>query len=183
MGLDISVYRKVTFVRDMDPDEDEGADWRSRGRLASHPHFPAQFDGMKDGLYELSGDCERASAAEWKGGEPDPDRMQFRAGSYSGYSQWRARLAQLAGYRAEWRGDWNVPASGPFVELVNFSDCEGAIGPKTSAKLAKDFAEWQERADAYAATLGDDGAWFAELYRTWRRAFEMAAGTGAVDFH
>ena len=34
----------------------------------------------------------------------------------------------------------------PFVELLNFSDCEGFIGPKTSAKLHADFLEWDEKA-------------------------------------
>jgi hypothetical protein len=183
MGLDISVFRKVTFVREMTEDEDEGDDWQRRCRISANPDFVERFDGMKDGLYEVSGDYERASSAKYEGGEPDPDRLHFRAGSYSGYSWWRSHLAKLAGYSAEHRGSWDVPAAGPFVELVNFSDCEGAIGPKTSAKLAKDFADWQERADAYSVTIEEDGAWFASQYALWRKAFEMAAGEGVVDFH
>ena len=61
--------------------------------------------------------------------------------------------------------------------MINFSDCEGVIGPKTSAKLAKDFAEFQAQADAHP----DD--WFRDLYTTWRRAFELASDDGAVGFH
>ena len=63
----------------------------------------------------------------------------------------------------------------PFYELINFSDCEGFIGPKTSAKLAKDFAAWQEKA-------GERG-WFSEKYAQWRAAFELAANGGVVQFH
>jgi hypothetical protein len=66
---------------------------------------------------------------------------------------------------------------GPFRELLCFSDCDGVIGAQVAAKLARDFAEWDERAKA----LGD--SWFYEKYTEWQRCFEMAADDGAVSFH
>ena len=61
-------------------------------------------------------------------------------------------LATLAGYAGA--DDAWERTDGPFWELINFSDCEGVIGPKTSAKLAGDFAAFQEKADAH------HGQWF-----------------------
>lgn len=179
MGLDITAYRKVRFVREARGDDDDD----DLNRLGPNSDFPAQADGLPDGFYECSGSRRAAIAAVYEGGPPDPDRLKFRAGSYSGYSEWRSRLAKMAGYSADHGGPWEVPEAGPFVELVNFSDCEGTIGPRTSAKLAKDFADWQERAKAFAESQGVDGEWFMSLYAKWRQAFEMAAGEGAVDFH
>ena len=76
---------------------------------------------------------------------------------------------------------WANGAQGrPFFELIHFSDCEGIIGPKISAKLAKDFADNQAKADVYRV---DEASWFREKYSDWRRAFEMAADNGAVEFH
>ena len=65
----------------------------------------------------------------------------------------------------------------PFFELINFSDCEGILGAPVCAKLAADFAKYQERAN----TSHDE--WWREKYAGWRRAFEMAADNGCVEFH
>ena len=60
----------------------------------------------------------------------------FRAGSYSGYNRWRDVL-RLVIHGLAHRLDLADDAD--FIELIQFSDCEGCIGPKTCAKLAKDF--------------------------------------------
>jgi len=180
MGLDITAYRKLTkldavFDADGDPINPE-----TREALDYDLKVYANFDfpGREDGLEDRA-----VYSAE--------DSMGFRAGSYGGYNAWREELAKLAGYpltdytiygRTERRHDagaWAASA-GPFWELINFSDCEGIIGPVVSEKLAKDFAEFDERAKAHAASRND---WFYPLYQTWRQAFDMAADGGAVDFH
>jgi hypothetical protein len=71
---------------------------------------------------------------------------------------------------------WNG-AQGPFSELIHFSDCEGVIGTAVSKKLAADFAAFDEKAKA----AGNE-RYYAK-YQEWRKAFEMAANGGAVDFH
>lgn len=112
------------------------------------------------------------------------ERFDFSAGSYGGYGDWREELAIMAGWPLLRSGDREAHAfsawratSGPFWELIHFADNEGVIGATTAAKLAKDFAEYQSKADAHP----DD--WFRDMYAKWRKAFEIAADGGAVDFH
>lgn len=154
MGLDISYVNKLTFLR-----EEDGTDyaWPEEMRLYPNPDFPAQADGLKDGIYKYE------------------DVGEFHAGSYSGYNQWRNQLAQLAGYGSAEQA-WTT-TEGPFRELINFSDCGGVIGSITSAKLAKDFAEYQHAADQH------QDSYFLERYNFWRKAFEVASNAGAVCFH
>jgi hypothetical protein len=168
MGLDISVYSKIQRIEPQPEYEDTPDDV---AHLCANPDFPGRADEIKDGYYTFDASDD------------------FAAGSYSGYNDWRDQLAELAGYPAVLHeagykppemshsaGAWEVEA-GPFWELIKFADNEGTIGAAVAAKLAKDFAEFQPKADAHA------DAWFRSKYADWRRAFEMAADHGAVDFH
>lgn len=166
MGLDISYYEKLTLDADIKLDEDgepiDTAAWDTHTRIYTNPDFPERADKLVDGWYE--GDCTGS----------------FRAGSYGGYNNWRSQLCVAAlgsAPNAIWEGH---VTDGPFYELVMFSDCEGTIGPKTSAKLAKDFAEWEEK---IGSMVSGDEEYFMEKFRDWKRAFEAAADTGAVCFH
>jgi hypothetical protein len=177
MGLDITAYRKVSFVRALRRGEESDEEWPRLIYLYPNPHYPERADGLVEGLYVASGDFNRALAAAYKDETPDPDRMHFRAGSYGGYNEWRERLCILAHGVLPGR-IWREPE--PFIgalffELIKFGDNEGIIGPRTSTKLAQDFASWQTTAD-------EAEEWFRKLYARWRRAFEMAAGDGVVHF-
>ena len=107
--------------------------------------------------------------------------IKFCAGSYSGYGAWRNELAQLAGYPAFGdhnpysRGAWGA-SGGPFWELINFSDCEGVIGPQTSEKLHNDFL-------TYLPSIDGKNAYFQDKYLSFMEAFELAAKGGFVKFH
>jgi hypothetical protein len=71
------------------------------------------------------------------------DEINFRAGSYGGYNEWRRWLSTtFLGVAPEvvWHNADDY-AGKPFFELINFGDNEGAFGPKTSLKLANDFRE------------------------------------------
>jgi hypothetical protein len=172
MGLDITAYEKVELVRPRPEGGYTDAEYDDDTKITLYveEHFAAAADGLISGLYTTSG-----------------KRHGFRAGSYGGYNTWRRMLAALVGTTP--RDVRNDPKPGPFVELINNSDVEGAIGPLTSAKLARDFAEWQSRADAFEPETGvhgdgDDLARsFRERYAEWRKAFELAAGSGAVELH
>jgi len=131
MGLDISYYRRLVPAPDAPKDE-----------YGEHDYM--QFFTLHDG--------EDRRAADLKPGVYSFDeRDSFRAGSYGGYNAWRSELAKFAGYESStyvWDNREKV-AGQPFVELIDFSDCEGVIGPSVSAKLARDFATFQVRADTH----------------------------------
>lgn len=173
MGLDITAYRQLQLAESPELDDD-GYPTGDAVKLYVNSNFADRAEGIRDkGVYEFA------------------DSMDFRAGSYGGYSAWREELAKLAGYpltdheaygghieKRHAAGAW-AATEGPFWELINFSDCEGVIGPTVAAKLARDFAEWDDRAKARGAAL----PFFYEKYQEWHKAMEMAADGGAVDFH
>lgn len=176
MGLDISYYTKVKKAGpEVEVDED------------GYPVDTALVlvkVYVNDAFVEQADDIENAGlyGYETSGG--------FRAGSYSGYGEWREWLAKLAGYPAtayESHGGamemrhaaacWNG-AKGPFSELIDFSDAEGVIGPVTARKLLRDFISFDER----AKNIGSDG-WHYRKYLDWKAAFEAASDDGMVCFH
>lgn len=169
MGLDITAYEKLTYVRPYTDGED-----------VSYPDEVGLY-------YACRVDCEHCAAAAGRT-QPgvytiDGERQDFRAGSYSGYNFWRRKLAELVGVtdKGVWDGTETAPA---FGELINFSDCEGYIGPDVSSKLAQDFADWQGRAEEFSQGLGSfDGQYWIERYNEWRKAFELASTDGAVKLH
>jgi hypothetical protein len=152
MGLDITYFSKARRVSD--DDEDAWSVYRSDG-CADH------LNGKPEGRYH---------------GE---DLGYFRAGSYYGYNEWRRWLSQKF-IGAEPSSVWADPkkyADKPFVELVNYSDCEGAFGPQSSAKLFADFFQ-------HVKELGpQDDTWNISLYFAWMRAFEVARDDGFVILH
>ncbi|OMF32348.1 hypothetical protein [Paenibacillus peoriae] len=158
MGLDITAYKRITKVENPQFDEDGdlvdwNKQWRTDGSMKwSEQHWPGRAEGV---------DFDTVYSFD--------ESYGFRAGSYSGYNWWREKLAGFAGKVA-------------FQELIEFSDCEGVIGPVVSAKLAKDFETYEEQAKQYSSTI-EAGEWWFEKYQTWKMAFEMAADGGAVDFH
>lgn len=158
MGLDITAYRDIQRLRDTPDDGDY--DYPSEFRVYVNGYFLARADGLTDGIYSTKEPVHR-----------------FRAGSYSGYNRWRRALSMMVNGVAP-EVVWDNPDKYPtMVELIHFSDCEGVIGPKTSAKLAAEFAAHQDKADAV------DDEYFRERYADWRKAFELASQNGVVDFH
>lgn len=182
MGLSASAYRQLTKVDALfdadgyavNPTTRERYDENLTYRAFSNPDFPSRIEGLEHHATYLHG-----------------GRIGGWNASYGRYNAWRERLAKMAGYpavpyeRLEGFKDSTVVShqvgastrtEGPFLELCCFSDCEGTIGPVACAKLAKDFAEWDDRAKAF----GDDG--FYDHYSQWRELFEFAADGGAVNF-
>ena len=101
----------------------------------------------------------------------------FSAGGYTDYGSWRDRLSLLmVGVPQEmvWAYKHRY-VNAPFVELIDFSDCEGAFGPLTSKALAADFACYERRVAA-------EDSEFADLYKRFRQAFELARDSGIVLF-
>ena len=178
MGVSVRGYSncKVSSAFIVDADGEavdaktgEIADYDSVLRFYIHPAFPGRADDIDcDAVYECEGSVLGFSA------------------SYFAYNEWRNILAMLAGYPRARVGEedrehayciacWNG-ATGPFSELINFSDCEGTIGTSVATKLAKDFADYQEKVDHFHDPV------FVRRYNSMREAFEAATHNGAVRF-
>lgn len=171
MGLDITAYSKLVEAPDAERDSNgELVDYDNHTSFYSSEDFPGRTQGLTEGMtYRTAGECSGLSAG------------------YGSYNAWREELAKLAGYPVEMREQYGRQvesycaacwggAQGPFAEQINFSDCEGTIGPVVSAKLAKDYAEFADKAQAA-------GGYFWEKYQEWQAAFDLAADNGAVSFH
>ncbi len=175
MGLDITAYSRIEMIDAVYDQDGEPIDPTTRKpiggdfyRPSENPHYD-RADGIRPGVYRYA------------------KAIRHHAGSYGGYNRWREQLAELAGWpRIPHEEDganrpscaasaWNA-TEGPFWELIAFSDCEGTIGAVTAAKLAKDFANHQAKADAH------EDERFRAKYKEWRAAFELAADGGVVSF-
>lgn len=156
MGLDITAYSFLEYVASDDAcSQDEGEE---RNYIHIYEEGFNRLDGCKPGWYtRTEGTATHA----------------FRAGSYGGYNHWREQLCQaMLGARPALI--WEAPdlwEGGPFVELINFSDCEGALGPVTSAKLLQDCALLLKEAPSFP------------LLAHWHKAFWLASHRGFVKFH
>jgi hypothetical protein len=95
--------------------------------------------------------------------------------SCGSYGVWRNELAQLIGH-VDQQSAWTHPVDGPFVELINFSDCEGIIGTKVSKKLAMDFSAFE------LSCLEEKDEDFIHYYNQLKKAFEFASDDGCVWF-
>ena len=191
MGLDISVISNIEPVElpeGMEKWSDEFYDWEG-------DHYPS-------GLWTPYIDSNFPRQGE---GLPDSEVVQshgeghsFRAGSYSGYNEWRNDLALAAGYEGGAEEVWSRGDGGeygiPFEELINFPDNEGVIGPVVSEKLYKDFVdqeekivknidEWYLKIHPTKAYNSDDFKWFMSKYNDWKEAFRLASDNGMVIFH
>lgn len=162
MGLDISTLKNPKFlVAYADAEEDEPVDPET-GDYASlvwQDGDRPQGDGFAEGYY--TGEVGHG----------------FRAGSYSSYNYVREKLSELA-LGVQPREVWENPSAyegKPLYELVNFSDCEGFIGPKTSAKLLTDLN---------ALDLGQLEEYPRRVAEDFKIAFKEAADSGGfVRFH
>ncbi|MBA4710520.1 hypothetical protein [Aquitalea aquatica] len=177
MGLDISAYSGLqkldcVFNKDGDPIDAQTREYIDYDMHAYvNRDFPGRADDLEDGAYYTA-----------------KDSLGFRAGGYCGYNHWRDQLAELSGwaqgtytqYGREYpsfsASAWKA-SSGPFWELINFSDCDGTIGATVSAKLHADFEAFQEKASQHADER------FVEIYGNFKAAFALASEGGAVRFH
>lgn len=179
MGVSIVAYKglkKIDCHFDIDGDPID----KDTGELLQHDYvyiyknnnFPGRADDLED-----------KSVYSFK------DKLRDNNYSYGYYNRLRNTLAKIAGYKIgkyDSSGFGNIRESycvecwngktGPFSELICFSDCEGVIGSDVSKKLHKDFKDFQEKAQAE----GDED--FLNFYNSMKSAFEMASDNGAVDF-
>lgn len=87
------------------------------------------------------------------------------SGSRREYEDWRGRLAELVA---------GAGRKKPFRQLIELDHDEDVIGSYAAARLARDFAEW----DDSARECGDG---FYGIWTALRRGCEIAADRGAVE--
>ena len=166
MGVCIQAY---VNIKKKDAVEGEYDDSMNHIKAYVNPDFTGRADDIKNGACYEFDDVE--------------DGLSL---SYGGYNLWRNELAKLAGWpiypelsdnpkqsyaASAWRA-----SGGPFWELINFADNEGVIGGAVSAKLAKDFSDYQVKADEH------HDEFFRTIYSQMRKCFEAAANSGLVNF-
>jgi hypothetical protein len=168
MGLDIS---GIKLGARTDEPEDDDHDLLS---VYADSYFEGRLGGIEPGYYVVED-------SEW-----------FYGRSYGGYNAWRNQLAEFAGYPVKTSsesgrtsadvGAWSAE-SGPFWELINFSDCEGYIGGTVAVKLAKDFQDHAARVAGFVALDLKGREAFAKGYAEIQAAFEYAVKhNGVVQF-
>ncbi len=170
MALDITAYANLILVEN--PVMEDGWPVEDLAQAWENPDFPGRISGLTAGGFYRTSDKPEDSIHVYFG--------------YGGYYNWRNLLAKLAGYPAtpmnrygtitqeHIAGAWGA-TEGPFWELINFSDCEGTIGPVVSAKLLADFDEFLVR----ATSVSDDR--FYTKYAEMRRVFALGVN-GMVKF-
>ena len=163
MGLDITAVGNATRIIGVDDASLVGED-DNRCVLVGGNQFHQRMDGLEHGLYRIGG-------AE----------MYFRAGSYSTYNEFRSWLARASSGgppSAYWTPQAEKDGTLPFLHLINFSDCEGSIGPRTCAGLAREFVSLRDKVrQSYESVL-----WIS-LYDLFGKAFAIGACDGWVLFH
>jgi hypothetical protein len=174
MGVGLNAWRKVEFVRALREGEEGDEEYPTLIHLHPGDNHPDVADGMVEGLYRVSGDRERALAAEYKSGPADPDQMHGDLGSNGGYERW---LEQLEDAARRWS---SLRLFRPFLNLDPVHD-RILVGPKTAASFWRAFAARSDRCHGFAKTLTRDEAGFFVLrYEGFLGAFLMAKGGGAV---
>lgn len=160
MGLDVSFYASATKVEHSPAypfDDDECWD-------AHHVLYVSDFPKQADGL-------EHHSCWVTEG------RVAHIHHSYGGYNLFREWLSKTALDVAP-EFVWTKPEAyegKSFVDLINFADNEGTIGPVTAQRLASQFASQRSRIVA----TNDD---MIDRYDEWGTAFALVGETGFVVF-
>jgi hypothetical protein len=173
MGLDISAYSNLVKTEEYRDNSDVF--------LYKNDFVFEQSKGIEPGYYKVEGKCH-----------------SFKAGSYFGYNQWRKLLSEMIGYNVKeiWDMSYALVRDEkishvlnetpeilkiPFIQLINFSDCEGYIGPVVSNKLYQDFKS--NRVKAVNFSKFKKSSRFIELYDDFMEGFRIASDGGAVCFH
>ena len=174
MGLDISAYSKMARVRDeVAATMNEDEIFESDGIILRDGHKKdSRIDDLQPGFYlaEEGSECH-----------------DFRAGSYSGYNDYRNKLAECF-LNVSDRGVWANPEQfegKPFYEQIDFSDCEGYMGPEVSAKLHQDYVNGREQWEEWLKENeynSDNVDWYLSRYDNWTKAFGLAADGGILRF-
>lgn len=164
MGLDIRVATSILEITDKDRIVE--GDYYLHV-LHDHPEMERASD-IKEGYYDLTGES-----------------FSFRAGSYSGYNFFRNLLSEaILGVPAKmvWERT-EFYEKKPFFELINFSDCEGCMGPEVSKKLYNDFEENKEKFYTFVKNKYQfESQFYTRVYDDFMTGYGMVGDEGVLIF-
>lgn len=167
MGLDIFAISKIKLTGNTVNDE------LAENDINVYQDLFNRIIGLEVGIYSSTSESTE---------------HHFRAGSYSTYNGFRRDLSlAIFGVRVEniWK---NVEAyeGRPFFEMIEFSDCEGIIGPVVSKKLYEDFKTHRSNMIKYCLDNFIDDEYTYEYtmgtYDNFTTAFKIAKDQGIVQF-
>jgi len=114
-------------------------------------------------------------------------RFGFRVGPYSFYNRFRETLS-LCMHGVEPVEIWNSVdeySGRPFVEMIDFSDCDGKLGGQVCHKLHADFEENRSLFKKYIDSQGwseEQIEYHLSTYEDFTKAFEIGRDEGVVIF-
>jgi hypothetical protein len=159
MGLDIIAISKLVKTED----------WTAEITIGSDPEYNK---GIEEGRYNTTTESRRTD---------------FRVGPYSFYNRFRETLSRCM-HGAEPLEIWNSVEDykdKSFIELIDFSDCDGRLGGEVCEKLYEDFAENRPKFKEYIDTQGWDEEKIEDylgVYEDFMKAFEIGREEGVVIF-
>jgi len=119
---------------------------------------------------------------------PKSKDIDFRAGSYSSYNSFRNHLScAMLGVTVSSAWENEEKYSDHLIwNLLNFSDCEGAIGPAVSNLIHKGLVDNQDKFSSYLRDSNEigkmDEEYYSETYNNFINAFAIGKQEGIVVF-
>jgi len=152
MGLDVTAYKNIKIVEDEEPEY-----------YFSNTGFPqSNMKYLENREIQI---------------EFDED-FHFRAGSYSGYNQFRNELCKIANnITAKELWDLDNESFKLFYWLINFTDCDGYIGASYCKILYDEFVKYE---DEVKSNLQE---YYHIIYDNFKEAFRIGSVNGLVSFH
>jgi len=177
-----------------------GLNIRAISAIATQVTDPIAFDFHKlldaetDSFYVNADFPNHTLEFEVKSGEvkfvrsEESEERDFHVGSYSTYNKLRNLIClSIHGVKVEtvWDNEHKYAGTACW-DLLNFSDCEGAIDSKVSAVILKDLEENRDNFISYLnkdTDIGDmDTEHYTESYDNLIKCFELGADGGVVLF-
>lgn len=177
MGLDISAISNIA-TKQTDPEQYEFNELMDAevGSFYINPDFPTHT-----GEYGESGIVEYIETEE-------TTTESLRAGSYSAYNKFRNLLSlSVLGVKAEtaWENAGTFHDK-PLWDIINFSDCEGAIDSVKCLKLHDELVDSRDMFISYIKNdteIGDmDTEHYTNLYDGFINCFKIGSQAGVVIF-
>jgi hypothetical protein len=167
MGLSIYAISNIKLSGNIIDDEPTDKD------INVYPGTFNRIAGLEVGLYQASNKS---------------NEFDFHAGSYGTYNWFRRNLSTaIFGVSSEdiWLKS-EAYEGRPFFELIEFSDCDGVIGPEVSKKLHEDFETHRSSMIKYCLDnfIDDDHSYEYTMgvYDNFSKAFKIASNGGLVLF-